>query len=174
QDSTDWKSVFQNFGFFVPRQFAGHPELQTDTPVGLVSKRMGVFGLVRFNGMLVNCAGCHVGMGYNSKGEPDFTGWVGMPNTSIDLEAYSRATYIGLHMALEDKETTKNIIKEIFPDFSDWTIHRLVLFRQTQRRLSKLDKKIGRALPFWAGGPGLTNGVASLKLVTGIIDTKKF
>src|SRR3712207_6998573 len=93
------------YGFLVPAKLgnwpASTPAPSFERPIGMIGATIeGPSPVVRIQGVNLGCAGCHAGPVYDARGHVTDTVWVGLPNTSLDLEAYSRAVYEGLKLAV--------------------------------------------------------------------------
>jgi mono/diheme cytochrome c family protein len=122
------------------------------------------------------CAACHTGRVYDAQGMPTRTGWIGLPNTWLDLEGFSQATYAALKLAMRDEKKFLATVGRVYPRIS-WG-ERYVLRHGVVPRVRKALRTIvadrDRALVFDNGGPGLANGVASLKYQLGIISSHDY
>ncbi|MGE5085594.1 MAG: hypothetical protein ACM3MG_04790 [Bacillota bacterium] len=171
KNSVDYKAVLQRFGFYTPNTIMNAPaSMKTDfsvLPMGLTEKdiRMGLPG-VHVTGLNVSCASCHAGHTYNEKGQPTKDAWLGLPNTSINMEGYVDTIYRGLERVKEDNKAAHSLMKQIFPDMSksELATAKMFIYRTVNQRIGKLEGLYDRAVPFSNGGPGVTNGVAALKL----------
>ncbi|MEM9425183.1 MAG: hypothetical protein AAGA06_00635 [Pseudomonadota bacterium] len=117
----------------------------------------------------LGCAACHAGVTYDETGAPlPGTVWLGMPNTSLNLEAYTLAVTSALRAGLADPDRLLEAVATLFPE-TMWreaqTLRWLVL-PLVRSRLENLAS--GRPLPFPNGVPGSTNGVAALKHALGL------
>jgi mono/diheme cytochrome c family protein len=126
---------------------------------------------IRLQAVNLGCAACHSGVSYGPDGAPrPDKPWPGMPNTSLDLEAYTQAVFSASAAALKDDTALWAAIDRLFPDL-DWRERltlRLVALPLARARIGELERA-GGPLPFSNGGPGRTNGVAALKLRLGQI-----
>ena len=121
---------------------------------------------LRMNVLNVGCAACHAGPAYGADGAPDPARAVlGLPNTSIDLEAFTTAGYSALKRALADESRLMVAIERLFPQMSlrETMTLRWLAIPKARTEVTKLEKTIDRPLPFPNGTPGSTNGVAALK-----------
>src|SRR5262249_56732023 len=83
----------------------------------------------------------------------------------INFEAYSEAAYRALKEARRSKGALLCAIRQLFPEVSAIemrTIERYVL-PSLDRRLMELEAGTDTPAPFNNGGPGLTNGIGTLK-----------
>ena len=171
----DIPSVYRQFGFLYPARIANWP---ANVPIRLFDRPIGTVGhtvtgptpLVRVDAVNVGCATCHSGPLYGRDGRVTDTVWVGTPNTSINLEAYTQAVYEGLKLAMVDATEFRRRILALFPETDTWerfTLHRFLLPR-VGKRLREYAAAGDAPLPFSNGGPGFTNGVAALKHILGV------
>ena len=97
---------------------------------------------------------------------PDVTKAVpGMPNTSLDLEAFTATAYAALKRALADEPGLMAAIERLFPQMGlrEKLTLRWLAIPRGKDAIAKLQASIDRPLPFPNGVPGSTNGVAALK-----------
>jgi mono/diheme cytochrome c family protein len=167
---TDLRRQFQRFGFLSPRDVANWPAAAARPaaalPLGITAGDLSILPGLPVEVSNLGCAACHSGVTYDSHGRPDiYRAWLGLPNTSLDLEAYTLAVYDAYRVSLDDPDALMQAVKTLFPDVSPaerFTLRHMVLPR-VRARMKELQPQ-GRPLPFPSGGPGVTNGVAALKL----------
>ena len=171
----DLPAVFGQFGFITPDRIANWPASLAaptfDRPLGLVSREVtGPTPLVRVDAANLGCATCHSSLLYDANGHATRDAWVGTPNTSIDLEAYTQAVYLALGSAMKDRGAFRERIAALFPEMGrreSFTL-RFLLLPQVAKRLTALQQSGDVPLPYSNGGAGRTNGVAALKRMLGV------
>ena len=161
--------AFRRFGFLYPDRLVG---LSGAAPVRGAPLGFSVGTLtrtvppLRMDVLNIGCAACHAGPSYGADGTPDLAKVVpGMPNTSLDLEAFTATAYAALKGALADEPGLMAAVERLFPQMGlreKLTLRWLALPRGKDA-LAKLQASIDRPLPFPNGVPGSTNGVAALK-----------
>ncbi len=162
---------FHAFGFLTPDRIGNWPSgvqrVPSSQPLGLTHGTMQLMPGLPLEVSNLGCAACHAGVTYRADGSPDSaTAWLGTPNTSINLEAYTMGVYHAYQVAMADPDGLMRTLDALFPDTSAaerFTLHYLVL-PQVRSRLSAL-RALGRPLAFPNGSPGATNGVAALKMM---------
>jgi hypothetical protein len=170
------RAVMMRFGFLYPETIANWPQgaapATRDAPLGL---NTGVIrrGLPRIELTVANlgCASCHAGATFDAKGDPQpGTAWLGAPNTSLDLEAYVQAIYAAF-AAEPDMDALIAAVPQVFPDTSatELATMRSFVAPRVRKRMAALAAGGGGPLPFVNGAPGLTNGVAALKMQLGLL-----
>src|SRR5207244_799831 len=94
-----------------------------------------------------------------------------VPSVSIDLEGYSMAVFQGLKLGMRDEKAFFKAMEQVHPHMSwgERFTYRHFIFPRLRRDLPKIVAARDRALAFHNGGPGLTNGVAALKLQLALI-----
>ncbi len=171
----EFPRLLARYGFFVPERIGnwageGSPPA-LDRPLGLVVGMVRGAPLpVRVEAMNLGCAGCHAGHTWDAAGLPTREAWLGLPNTSLNLEAYARDLFAALRDELRDPAAFQGAVERTFPGMGRgerWTL-RLIL-RRAGRRVRELDRALGGPSPFSNGGAGRTNGVAALKLQVGLL-----
>lgn len=120
-DRFNLATTLQSFGFLSPGSIAnwpeGLPEPDLTVPLG------HVLGLAQ--GRLLptattlgtqGCAACHAGVTYRADGSPDLSrAWLGMPNTSINVEAFRQAASRALSAFAGDGRLMETVLR-LFPD----------------------------------------------------------
>lgn len=159
------REVLQGFGFLYPERIGNWPLTdapQFRTPLGIVS------GVVRRDIPRVEvevanlaCASCHAGVTYDAEGVAQRVAWLGMPNTSLDLDAYDEAVFGALRQATRDRAATFAAIRQIFPDISEAELD--TLRDSIWPRMLERFEAGGESQPFRNGGPGRSNAVEALK-----------
>lgn len=118
----------------------------------------------------LGCASCPAGPVYAADGSPrPTTAWLGSPNTSLDLEAYTRAVTQALKRQSSDTPALMAAVRTLFPETDAWKMASLrwAVIPLARRRLAEVPDG-GNPLPFVNGSPGLMNGIAALKLQGGV------
>lgn len=163
-----FRKVMQGYGFLYPTQLDGVPPglmpPQSDKPLGMTHGHIAPVAGSRVEVANLGCAACHAGVAYAPDGMPTPDRVVpGMPNTSLDLEAYTQAVFVALRRHADDPALL-TMASTLFPDMplSEQISLRWIVLPMAQRRLAEL-AGAERALPFPNGLPGATNGVAALK-----------
>lgn len=174
KDSFDYKAVFKKAGLNYPEKviFGGvdYKWRNEILPMGIVQKSLD-FG-VNANIKIANlsCVACHSGSQYDSQGiKVKNVQVIGSPSDSFNPEIYVSMIYKGMKRVNNDWDAATSIMNKLFPDSS---IREKLIFKTIIRSQVKSYMKehavIDNATPFLNGGPGLTNGVASLKNVLGL------
>jgi len=171
----DLPAVFGEFGFIAPARIANwpasHPAPPRDRPLGMISREVsGPTPLVRVDAANLGCATCHSALLYDAAGHVTTTGWVGTPNTSLNLEAYTQAVYLALGSAIRDRGAFRDRIAALFPEMgrTERFTLRFLLLPQVAKRIGALQAGGIGPVPFSNGGAGRTNGVAALKKMLGV------
>ncbi len=168
------RPIMTRFGFLYPDSIANWPanvpapQANLGAPqgmsLGVVRRSVPPIELTTAN---LSCASCHAGHAFSADGMPQITtSWLGTPNTSLDLELYVREVYAAVKELGDDKTRIVDAITRVFPDTSRGelnTIRDFVLPRLSAR-VAALEASGDRPLPFVNGAPGLTNGVAALRM----------
>lgn len=165
------RAVMTRFGFLYPETIANFPK-ETPPPrlaaplglnTGVVTRSIPQISLTVAN---LGCASCHAGPTFDAQGRPQpDTAWLGAPNTSLDLEAYVQAIYAAFAQD-EDMDALIAAVPRVFPDTSEAELKTLRSFvaPRVKKRMDALRTAGAGPLPFVNGAPGLTNGVAALKM----------
>jgi hypothetical protein len=97
----DLPDIYRQFGFLTPERIANWPvgraQPAMDRPLGMVRGDVrGPTSLVRIDAVNLGCATCHTGLVYGADGRATSVAWAGLPNASINLEAYGQAVFVAL------------------------------------------------------------------------------
>jgi len=172
----DASKTFRQFGFNSPQQFGNWPNTldqpKWETPlgqnVGLATGHLLPTAATIGN---IGCAGCHSSVMYNADGSPDLNRvWLGMPNGSINLEAYISQ----LFTAMRDYGNTEQMmdaVNSLFPETSvrERMTLRYFILPELQKVIAEREEAYGQLLPFRTSLAGATNGLDSLKRRFGLI-----
>ncbi|WP_298821522.1 hypothetical protein [uncultured Roseibium sp.] len=170
--------LFRRFGFHSPDAIAnwplGLPEPDLSTPLGLnVGLAEHEYLPLAVTISNTGCAACHSSVVYKSDGTPDPTqAWLGMPNSSINLEAYATALFAAFKEYAGDDHKMMQAVQLLFPKTS-WSERQTLRFALLPILSAEIEKRatgLGRLLPFSAGVPGATNGLDALKQRLGLIN----
>lgn len=171
------RSAFLQWGFTSPTHIANWPQdlplQRREAPLGLaigsVKRNLPSIEITAAN---LSCTACHVSVSYTNNGTPDLdTVWLGMSNSSMNLESYPQAIYDAFDR-FGDGEKLMQAAAILFPDMSKtekFTLEKLIL-PSAVKRIAELKATIGRAVPFKGGYPGATNGLDSLHVRLGLQD----
>ena len=168
---SDVERAFRRFGFLYPERVAGlsDPVPAFHAPLGLsvgtVTRTLGPLSL-QIDVLNVGCAACHAGPAYRDDGTPDLKRAVpGMPNTSLDLEAFTTTSYRAFKRAFADDAGLMTALRRLFPELPgpEMLMLRQLAIPRAKATIAKLEASFDRPLPFPNGVPGSTNGVAALK-----------
>ncbi len=169
------REAFQQWGFTSPLQILNWPDTlpspDLEGPLGLnigtVKRSVPPIEITAAN---ISCASCHSSVGYASDGNPDLTqAWLGMPNGSINFEAYPQAIFDGFKAYGEDPRLME-AAEILFPRLTKtekFTLEKIIK-PAAIKRIKELDSSLGRAVPFSGGYPGATNGLDGLNIRLGL------
>jgi mono/diheme cytochrome c family protein len=167
----------RRYGFVLPTRVvnwpASDPQPEFTRPLGIVSGTMTApFPPIRLEVTNNGCATCHSGVLYDRRGQPTREAWMGLPSSSINLGRYADEAFAALARASANPAGFLADIKRVFPATSDVELTTLRRFYlpQVRDRIAQLSRTIGSFTPYSNGGPGLTNGVATIKFYFGLID----
>lgn len=168
------RQVLAQFGFLFPERIGNWPAdlapVRLTLPLGMTHGRQPLVPGVGFTVANLGCASCHAGVTYDAQGMPrPDVAWLGAPNSSLDLEAYTGAVYRAFAATRERPEALLATAAVLFPEMDGgerFALRHLVM-PQVRRRLDAL-APLGRPLPYPSGSPGNTNGVAALKQGLGL------
>jgi cytochrome c553 len=165
--------VLAGFGFLTDATVINRPhglEGPNDgMPLGFTAGDLAPVGGTKVRVANLGCAACHAGVTYDAAGLPQLAkAMLGMPNSSLDLEAYTMTVFRALRRHVDDDRLLPTSAA-LFPEMG-WrerqSLRHLVL-PLARRRLAALAGE-DRPMPFPNGSPGSTNGVAALKSALGV------
>ncbi len=172
------RRILANYGFLYPAEIVNWPE-----GAGAPPKPEAVLGIALGMGRRslppielqignIGCAACHAAPTYGADGRPaPDQVWLGAPNPSLDLEAYTQGLYAALQGGVAEPERLMATVRRLYPDLSEReaaTLRSFVLPR-VRERMAAIAATGQGVLPFSNGLPGATNGVAALKLQHGLL-----
>ncbi len=164
------RAILAGFGFLYPGRIGNWPLDETprfdQAPMGLVTgtirRRLPRIELETAN---LGCASCHAAWLHDGNGHPTDVAWLGLPNSSLDLDRYSAELVAALTTAIAlPRDPFLAAVRQLHPDVGDAELRSLRRF-VWPRLLKRVPQLLaeGGALPFRNGGPGLSNGVDALK-----------
>ena len=164
--------VLRRFGFLTNPSVVNRPQdavsATMGTPLGLTIGDVAPVGGSVIRVANLGCAACHAGVTYAADGSPQpDRAMLGMPNSSIDLEAYTMAMFLALRRHAGSRDLLPTA-QALYPDMG-WRERaslRWMVLPLARKRLAEL-AGADRPLPFPNGAPGSTNGVAALKAALG-------
>lgn len=158
--------VLTSFGFFTPQGVGNWPLAEQPTfrnslgiVTGTVERELPRMQMEVAN---LSCAACHAGTTYDADGIPQRVAWLGLPNTSVDLDAYAAAVLDALRLGLDQQPRVFAAIKQLFPDVSEVELATLRKFLGPELRARIRAGTQG--LPVRNGGPGRSNDLEALEL----------
>lgn len=181
-EAASLRPVLEQFGFLFPDSIGNWDPKAGPTPritgaLGLThGTTHGVLPGLKLEVANTGCASCHGGALYDAAGARTRTAWLGLPNTSLDLEGYSGAVFTALKQAVRDEKRLLRTMQQVYPrmGWGERFVYRHSIFPRLRRELPKIVAARDRALVFNNGGPGITNGVAALKVQLGLIPGREF
>ncbi|ATY31093.1 c-type cytochrome [Sphingomonas psychrotolerans] len=171
-DKTTLDRVLRRFGFLtgvaIVNRAPGASPAATELPLGITVSDLAPIGGSVIRVANLGCAACHAGVTYAADGSPrPDRAMLGMPNSSIDLEAYTMTIFRALRR-FAGSDQLLPAVDALYPEMS-WRERaslRFIVLPLARKRLAEL-ADVDRPLPFPNGAPGSTNGVAALKVALG-------
>jgi mono/diheme cytochrome c family protein len=167
--------LLERYGWLVPERIGNWdprtPAPSFTRPLGIVSGMLSIAPGMELEVANNGCATCHAGRMFDARGEPTREVWIGLPNGSIDYEQYSRDVFRALSaVATGTDDDFLAAVRRAYPGVSESelrAIRSIVLPRV--RDIVKKRSAVGNFVSFSGGQPGLTNGVATLKMQLGVL-----
>lgn len=171
--------LMERYGFVVPDRIGNWdprtPAPELTRPAGIVTGMLQLAPGMELEVANNGCATCHAGRAFDANGMPTREVWMGLPNGSIDFEQYSRDVFAALSaVAAGGDDEFVAAVGRAFPAVSEAerrAIRSVVLPRV--REIVKRRAPVGNFVSFSGGQPGLTNGVATLKMQLGVLDERE-
>lgn len=172
------RRILTGYGFLYPAEIANWPDGAGPSPqpeavlgvtLGVGRRSLPPIELQIGN---IGCAACHAAPTYGPDGRPaPDRVWLGAPNPSLDLEAYTQGLYAALQGGVAEPERLMATVRRLYPDMSEREIATLRSFvmPRVRERMTAIAATGQGVLPFSNGLPGATNGVAALKLQHGLL-----
>jgi len=163
-------SVLASFGFLTDAQVGNLPAgvalNATDLPLGVTHGVLAPIAGAPVQVANLGCAACHSGVTYGPTGAPNPNiAWIGMPNSSLNLEAYTLAIFDALNAHRTQPRALMDMVQDLYPE-TPWRERLALRWLVVPLVQARLEQTSGdRPLPFPNGVPGSTNGVAALKHV---------
>lgn len=163
------RRALREFGFIYPDGILNWPLARQpgfDKPLGIVSGTVGRdLPRIRLEVSNLGCAACHAGVTYGKDGHPTGKVWLGLPNTSLNLDGIVNAVYQAVKRVKSDPDQLLAAISRLYPDTSadELATIRKFVWPRLVRRIDELEASGDAPLPFSNGAAGSTNGVAALK-----------
>ena len=174
--------LHSRFGFQTPRRIGNWP---SEVPQPSLSKPLGIVSgvvsrsvpSVEMEVYNTGCSTCHASNLFDAEGLPTDEAWIGLPSSSINLDAYATLAFEAFSWTSAHPEEGIAAVKEVFPTVSDNELSSLRRF-YLPRLADTLDGVTahGRSsfIPYAQGGSGLTNGAATVRYYLGALDTTRF
>ncbi|MNS39336.1 Cytochrome c [compost metagenome] len=172
------RRILANYGFLYSAEIANWPE-----EGGLPPRPEAVLGVTLGVGRRslppieleignIGCAACHAAPTYGADGRPaPDRVWLGAPNPSLNLEAYTQGLYAALQGGVAEPGRLMATVRRLYPDMTEReaaTLRSFVMPR-VRERMTAIAAAGQGVLPFSNGLPGATNGVAALKMQHGLL-----
>jgi len=175
------RKQLERFGFIYPDRILNLPAdaeavLQVESPMGIIDGFIENKTL-RVSAASIGCATCHAGRVYDSNGFATNNVWLGLPNTSINLEAYTRDVYKNLAYASEGagrwvqfKDFYRNAYQRPVKELNSLSL----MGSRFRKQINEVRERSGRLAPYTIGVPGMTNGIGALKTQLGVLNQFQF
>jgi len=169
----------RRFGFVRPSHVANArgEGVPLDHPAGIVVGTVRrSLPAVELQVANTGCSTCHSANLYDDRGYPTKELWVGLPSSSINMERYAVEVYAALTWAKDHPEELMQHVVQIFPLVSQTELDSIesYVLPGIAERIDELDATLGRFTPYSNGGPGLTNGAATLLFYLGMLDESHY
>jgi cytochrome c peroxidase len=176
-DLDELGAVFREFGFITPTGIANWPAGQSvprfSRPMGFTAGTINSPAM-RFRLEVANlsCAACHAGVSYDAQGAPQMRVWLGLPNTSVNYQAFAIAVTRALGAAARDPQHFLAALQALYPQLDRRefrTISGRVLPALSQRLAEIAATTPDYPLGFHGGASGLVNGLGASKRMFGVL-----
>lgn len=165
------REILSEYGFIYPRSVRNWPlatQPEFEAPLGIVVGDVTrEIPKVRIEVANLGCASCHSGVTYDAQGQALDDVWLGLPNTSLDIDTYVDAVVGALRAATAEHGRLLTAVVQLYPTTSKEELESIETF--VWPKLLERLSGAGTTLPFRNGGPGRSNGVAALKFQLGLL-----
>ncbi len=170
-------AVFQEFGFITPAGIAnwpaGQPAPHFARPMGITAGTISspVLGF-RLEVANVTCAACHAGVSYDAQGMPQAQVWLGLPNTSVNYQAFGIAVTRALGAAVRDPQRFLAALQALYPQLDRREFHTIAgrVLPALSRHLAQIAATTpDYPLGFHGGSSGFINGLGAAKRMFGVL-----
>jgi len=161
--------ILREFGLFVPDSVPntrGSPwPDQLASPLGILrGYAERDFPQVRIEVVNIGCAACHAGVTYDGAGNPRMEAWLGLPNTSLNLDGLTKTVLAAFQSALEHPGRLESALDTLYPAMD--AAERSTLTRHVlpglESELREREARWGGSTPYDPGGPGSANGLGAI------------
>jgi mono/diheme cytochrome c family protein len=172
----------REYGFLVPARIVNWPrdapQIPWRRPLGMVSGTIRrSLPNIELEAANTGCATCHASNLFDAEGNPTpEVAYLGAAATSINLEGYARNAFEAVRWATRNKPRFWQTVERMFPAISAAerdTLQRFV-FPKLEERVEELERTTGGFTPYDNGGPGLTNGAATIQFYLGLFGRDRY
>lgn len=170
-----FNEALKEYGFIIPEKIEnleeGTPAPDFKYPLGLIRgdlvMSLPTGGKIKAELGNITCAVCHGGRSYDSKGFPTKNVWLGLPNTSINLQSYTEEIYSSLKFIRDKKSEFLAAMKTVYPEMDalEEKSAKKFMFDETARSIGEFEAGSDTVLSFFNGPPGGANAIGSFKRV---------
>lgn len=168
--------IMRRFGFIYPQSMGNLRDrsvISDVLPMGVVRKNVNFGYVLPVDVVNIGCLACHGSAVYDKKGSVTQQAWIGLPNTSVNIEGYVDFVYQSLKYVYSSDDRIALAYQIIANEFQTGLAERQtinwIVNSTVKKRITALSSSIDRSTPFSNGGPGYTNGVGALKLQLDVI-----
>lgn len=175
--------LFKPYGFLYSETIWNEKEYKANRggkPSGIVSGYSNgyvpPYGKIKLEISNLGCATCHGGVLYDKSGKPTEVQVLGLPNTSLNLNAFASDIYQGYKkMVALDKPELKTWFVHLFPEIEKSELKGLLFYvKGLRKEIRKMEAASDQVTPYDLGGAGATNGIGSIKRVLGLMDPYEY
>ncbi len=173
-------SIFMPYGFVLSKTIDHTETPQYNKPTGLVFGELS--GTHPTKGKFVmqvadlGCGSCHGAPLYGKDGHPTNDFVLGMPNTSLNLDALAHDLLRGYQniIKLDEKQFDASLLK-LYPNINKEELTGLNIFLNSlKKEIPKILKSRAEHAAYKIGGAGTLNGIGAIKAGLGLINPKKY
>lgn len=173
-------SFFMPYGFRLAKTIDKNRPPQYNKPTGMIFGELkGTHPIKgRFSVQVANlgCGSCHGAPLYGKDGQPTDDYVLGMPNTSLNLNALAHDLFSGYRNIIQwnEKEFDTALLK-LFPNTEKEELNGLnIFFKTLKKEINKIVKTRSEPAPYNIGGTGTLNGIGAIKVGLGMIDRQQY
>lgn len=169
-------SALKEYGFMLPEKIENlDPKITPPNftyPMGLIRGDLVITKptKLQFEMGNVTCAVCHSGRTYDAQGFATNRAWLGLPNTSINLQGYTQEIYDSFKFIQNVKSEFFKNLKVIYPDIKDVEYKSIskFVYPEVSKQVAAFEAGSDTVLAFINGPAGMANAIGAFKRVFGI------
>jgi len=176
-------SLFAKYGFAFPKKvwnWEKAPLPGDDKPTGLIFGKISgthpTKGKYYFEVADFGCGSCHGSLLYGKDGNPTGQYALGMPNASLNLDAFAHDVFKGYRIIIQwSNKMFEQRMLALYPEIPKQEMAGLkIVFHSMKKQVKKIIETRGVVASYKIGGPGMVNGIGAIKSGLGMLDNSVY